>query len=381
VSATAQARAQAFGQAGLNGDDRVLPAIFFSAGVDPDMVRGSENREAESIDALIAAAKLRQLPVFCAREDFLQIFWAMLGEEVGETGWEIKRGTRPSVLVIGPQGSSGLGKTRLLQELARETLLNGHLPLLLSREVGIEPPQDVSQLAAGLAKAMVWLGCTVFGADEVFGSGLKGAIPADLTEMLQTTYYLARVVEELSGDAYKLRRAAARVSSAFTQTSLVVVLIDDMGPACEPLLDALFKDQNGLNKWGLGEEDSPVPVVLVMLGDDKSKLRSDIGSGVYAFNHEWLAFRKLEPFKRHGEDMLAYELVLLNPFKNNVAASQPLVFRRYKDEPARWQHAAELAHQSLRGLPRFFSDVVFDEFVRQARRDDIVVSADDGLQF
>lgn len=377
VVATARARQLAFAET-PGGADWALPAVFFSAAVDAGALRCSPDAGAKHLDDLVDEARWNQVPVFCARESFLQTFWAMLGN----AGWEELPGRRPSVLAIcADAAQSGLGKTRLLEELAREALLGGHLPLVVSSSRD-NAPRDVRRLAQNLALAIRKLGAVLKIEDDL-GGGLTKLARQDRTDPLGTDGELSpgeevpELAEQLEQDAEQLRQAAADTYSVFNEDSRVVLLIDNLGEASDELLKKLFDRENGLDRNGLGSSARPVPVVLVVLTDDKPGIRRDLRTG--RKSESWLVSQQLLAFDQGGEDMLAYELVLLHPFHSaldNTQLQHPWIFNRADGRQERNEKHARI---TLEGKPAYFKEDRFELFVKLGIEHEVLTTADDGI--
>ncbi|HEY5394732.1 MAG TPA: CHAT domain-containing protein [Trebonia sp.] len=383
VTATAQARRFAFTEGEPDDSDWALPAIFFSAAVEPQQVTRDSDPAAEAINHLMATATLDIGPVFCAREHFLQAFWAMLGDRAGEsgrTGWEPQRGNHPSVLVaLADSGQAGVGKTRLLQQMAKEALQNGHLPLMIGMDKG---PCNVGELAKAMGEAMESLAFTVLGVGEDFGSGLRALFSNDPPPSSQAVAYLA---DALARDSDELRAEAIReYGSLFSEASRVVVLIDNLDLESEPLLEALFAEFRGVGRglidYGFGvSKENPVPVALVVLTDGRKGIRKQLDGG--DIKRDWLVTKKLLPFDERGEDMLAYERVLLNPFKSGSGIMQtPWVFNRDL-QPDEWLRNVNLTRTILKGLPTSLTNAdVFDTYLQAAVRFEMLKRADEDIR-
>jgi hypothetical protein len=380
VTATAHARRIAFAENDTNSSDWALPAVFFSAEVEPDDVQRSPDPTAEQVNQIAVRAGLSNWqPVFCAREKFLRAFWAMLGDGTNWTGWEPSAGYRPSVLVAHARhGLSGVGKTRLLVQMAREALQNGHLPLMIGTDEQHPAPRDVRELAIDLAEAMRDLGRDLgvgsdFGGElqERFrddgdgGRGLEGQEISELADILDR-------------DTDQLREAATSAHHPlFTDESRVVVLIDNVGDECRQLLKALFAGRRGLNDWGLGvREGNPVPVVLVVLANENQGILEQLGAT--ASRPMWLYTQELQPFDDRGEDMLAYERILLNPSPNGSDLMKASwVFNR--DLPTDvWRKHAGFTRRTLQGLPSFFANQIkFQTYLDAGQTFEFLKNADD----
>jgi CHAT domain len=380
VAATAQARERAFAET-TSGADWALPTVFFSAGVDANEIRRSDDRAAKDFDTLTDNARWSQIPVFCARENFLQAFWAMIGDEP-TTGWEVRPGTRSSVLAVCARaGQSGVGKTRLLEELARQALLGGHLPLVIGANDENPPPGDVRGLAKGLASEMQRFGKKILETDISLGAELNRFSRRDPTKSpdedgeWSPSEEVAELAEGLEQDSAELRRAAIdRYPRLFTEGSRIVVLIDELGVTSDPLLTQLFDHDNGLNHNGLGSNQHPVPVVLVVLTDDKPGIRTDLLTG--SKSETWLVSRELLEFNEDGEDMLAYELVLLNPWRSggDEQLRQRWIFDRTNGQAGPAKHA----RIALKGKPAHFVDHHYELFINYGVLYNVLADANDG---
>jgi len=189
-----------------------------------------------------------------------------------------------------------VGKTRLLEELAREALRSGHLPLLLGTSSDDPAPRDLNQLARGLARAMRWLGLRVLRLDDAFGAQLNWMARRDLTENNSVPgEEIADLADALEIDSDRLRSAAkARYPALFADTSRIIMLLDNLGQASVPLLTDLFDRRYGFNAYGLGSSACPIPVVLVVEASHGPGIGRDLVSG--AKSEEWLISRELGPF-------------------------------------------------------------------------------------
>jgi hypothetical protein len=382
VAATAHARQRAFAETST-GVDWALPAVFFSAGVNPSMIARSDDPVAKDVDTIADNAEWTEIPVFCAREKFLQAFWGMIGDGQA-TGWEVRPGRQASVLTVcAGSDQSGVGKTRLLEELARQALVNGHLPLMIgTHNENDYPPRDIRGLAKALASEMRRFGEKILEIDtsrvgielSTFGRRDPTTALGEDSE-LSPADKVAELASRLELDSDELRSAAmARYPKLFTDASRIVVLIDELDKTSDPLLLQLFKKHDGLNRHGLGSADHPVPVVLVVLMDGKPGLRTDLLTG--RRSEPWLVTQKLEDFSHDGEDMLAYELVMLNPWRSNddEQLQQRWIFNRAMDEANRVKHA----RISLEGKPGSFVDVRYEKFVSLGVHWNVLTEANDG---
>jgi len=378
VAATAHARRLAFAET-PTGADWALPTVFFSEAVDANAIRRSDDPAAQYVDSFVDNARWKQIPVFCARENILQAFWAMLGNG-STTGWEVNPGRQPSVLAV-CASDKGVGKTRLLEHLAREALLSGHLPLMIGTNKAHPAPGDVLSLAERIVDAMQQLG-KVLKTDIPLGAELKKFARRDPTRALDPDILLssdeevAELAVQLEQDSDELRTAAAaKYPELFTDASRVVLLIDELGETSDTLLDKLFDHENGLDHNGLGSDRHPVPVVLVVLTDGAPGIRTDLLTGNKA--ETWLVSRELLGFNNGGEAMLAYELLLLNPWRRTGnELEQQWIFNR---EPAMETRNADHASYFLQGLPAYFETDRYMFFVQSGVINDVLKSAEDDI--
>lgn len=379
VTATAHARRVAFAENDANSSDWALPAVFFSAAVKPDQVQRTPDPTERQLNEITARAGLNKQPVFCAREKFLRAFWAMLGDGTNWTGWEPSPGYRPSVLVVHARdGQPGIGKTRLLIQMAREALQNGHLPLMIGMETQRPAPQSISGLATALAEAMRVLGRSL-GVGNDFGNDLRGLFHDDRQERRGFEgQEVADLVEALDRDADQLREAAAREHHPlFSDKSRMIVLIDNVGDQCRQLLEALFAEMRGLNDFGLGvSSNNPIPVVLVVLARENRGILEQLGAA--ASRPTWLFTQELHPFDEHGEDVLAYERILLNPSPSGTDLMKtPWVFNRSLDDDA-WDTNVGYTRRTLKGIPAFFDNqLVFNQYLDTGKTYRILINAED----
>ena len=212
------------------------------------------------------------------------------------------------------------------------------------------------------------LGQKVLGIGGDFGANVRALVRHDLTETRSVSRQeVADLAEKLALDADQIRREAvlSKYSPLFSEASRLVILIDKLGEESEELLEKLFHPTDGLDEFGLGTSaDQPVPLVLVVLTDGRTgHIRSKIDTQTVGGN--WLISHQLGPFKEQGEDALAYELVLLNPFRNSTdgLANTPWIFSRAK--PENYIQSIGIAKIELKGMPvSFVDEIAFDNFLQ-----------------
>jgi hypothetical protein len=121
-----------------------------------------------------------------------------------------------------------------------------------------------------------------------------------------------------------------------------------------------------LGDHGLGTQEEPVPVVLALTPSGEDNLLRDIAEG--RSNRPWLVMR-LRPFQADGEDLLAYEQVMLHPFNPGAregVSNRPWVFNRSLDR-AVWNDYVNEARSELGGWPSVFTDGALYRFLGMAR--------------
>jgi hypothetical protein len=322
-----------------------------------------------------ATLELRPLPLFCARERILGASWSMLTAFLDAED----RGPAPpptSALVLStPNTHTWIGKTRTLEEIARLALSNGCLPLLI-RPTPDDSPKDVRELAQMLADAF----------DLLVDQGLVAEVEATelrwLTQSLETGAVdlgaHRSVADELRRSPWRgLREAlcqdAATVLDAARAAhptlmgagARLIVLLDNLGQSSLPLLSAMF-GPGGVGPYGMGRKGQPIPLVAVMLGTGDD-IRRQIGDRVVD-TARWIDVHPLRPFSADGEeDLLAYESVLLYPFRgaDGSLASKPWVFNRALG-PDQWDAWTTYLRRNLEGLPGRFGKAPEFELVLDA---------------
>jgi CHAT domain-containing protein len=376
VTATAEARRFAFAETpGTAGVDWAMPAVFFSAGVDPDDVHYTEDRGRMLVDRWLGGLTEGK-PVFCAREAFFDTYWAMLSAGNGDrSGWERDDRTEPigSLVIAADDSKAGLGKTRLLEEFQRAALASGHLPLLVGSSNEEGPPSDVRRFVVALGQAFGDLTMDVLGLGPRHGRqlitlGRKLADPSKKAELAQDVMDALEYFGE--GHAFKaalqenaaglLEAARKKYPDVFTEASRVVVLVDDLGRQSVPLLTALI-ERKLLTNYGFGNGERLVPVIPVVL-TVRFENEQDIRRRLYESNdRSSLGVLHLTPFDANTEeDLLAYERVLLHPFwdRGPDNLKKRWVFARDLDDD-RWKKWTGHLRNLLEGTPARFHDRVY----------------------
>ncbi|MEV6286246.1 CHAT domain-containing protein [Kribbella sp. NPDC051770] len=383
VRATAEARAAAFAttEDPVAGMDWALPAVFLSSQVPTDyrpLDTTATQERWDELDGWIRGYDDGHLPVFCARENFLPPFRRMFEPGTKKYGLAAYTGSQ----------LKGTGRTRLLRELAAHALRDGHLPLLLTSD------RDHPRTASGLGKLFLdeisRVRVNVLGIDEEDTQLL--ALEADARDRLELNVRMAleRAGEvtslvlnrALQTDLKNLRRDVARQIPYFAGLqSRIVVLMDDIDEY-GGLLDDLLDRTNGLfTPYGLGTKALPVPVVLTWAhgrsGDQW--VRSLIPNQQ---EHPWLEVVELAPFSTvNGEDLMAYQTVLLHPFAGAGVAADHVLGKSWVFNPdvgqALFHAVRNNARNTLKGIPFNFHQPAYEIWVELAQQTGFVVPARD----
>jgi hypothetical protein len=369
VAAVAEGRGAGLYGSGDPADraDWALPALYLAEDVAPDYAPVDDAAQA-AIAARIGSYELQGDPVFCGRRRFMEQLERVLGP--GEL----------QALVAYTDGKRAqIGKTRLIHEMARHALRDGHVVVMVPAKgaLGSGPPTRVGALAAELLYAIgetrrrfglafdagseilaqiEAASGTQLGIDEVEEERRMSRLTTFLTlfegelQAVQLREALAFDLKQLIGDA----RASG--DPAITAGSKALVLLDsvdrwDIGPggAAEALFGTL------VTGTGLGVPGEDVPVVMTCA-------LNDLGGDAMAAELErsaserWKRWERLGPFAEDdGEDRLAYEWVLLNPRPNlpwDVAANVHVP----ADPDGDW---IDVFRMSIEGVPGNLSDKSF----------------------
>ena len=321
VVATAEARRATVSQ-GRSADESVdwaFPALFAAEQVRPSYAPVSQGaadgRTPE--ETWIDGYKLKRDLVFCGRNDFFNAYYGFFAPNPRR------------VLTIVTDGQSGVGRKRLLFELATQMLRDGHIPIILvSENPAWKPPQSLQTLAAMLAKdvrrvrGIMELGSApdsqlaLLLQDRSGASaglpmlhdairddlGLDGELtPAALRRALQ--FDLRRLVKDARRHHESVRRAEGRA-----------VIVLDQAEQYGPLLGDVIYEM--LDEYGFGTKDEPVPSVLaVAMGGPSATIVQDTLERAASWS--WMCQLQLKPFDfETEEDLLAYSWILLNPPPN-----------------------------------------------------------------
>jgi CHAT domain len=322
VAATAEARRATVTQ-GSSAEDSVdwaFPTLFMAEQLDPGyspVPPGSVLQETKQ-EAWITSYNLSTNPVFCGRNEFFKAYYGFFGPNP-------KR-----VLAIKATADAGVGKTRLLKELGKQMLRDGHVPVMLTSDSQKwTPPTSLQALARSMDRAIKrtrrHLGFESATDSQLTllmnwitdpDSSQPPAVP-DLDYWLgdsgEMTSLALRLTLQL--DLSQLMKDA-RANEFIRQSNGQAMVLLDSAEQYGPLQDELLSGDL-LDGWGLGNEAEPVPVVLAFAGTQPAGV--EVMSVVEKVRQTWFNPLPLAPFD-HGseEDLLAYCWIALNPFSTRL---------------------------------------------------------------
>jgi hypothetical protein len=351
VAATAEGRWAALIDGIPETVDWAFPTLFMAQDVDAAYVP-VKRKSGEEDPGVVLRNRIKDYgvpdyPVLCGRYEFFRAYERMLDE-----GW--------SVLAIWTkQDIRGIGRTRLLQELAAQAMCDGHVPCLVTpplprrddkhrwyprfvnptdlaieilraiaharKHFALDPP-----LESGLFKALeMLLEKNPPDNYDLVKSGLEGSswkrYDYIMEHMRDYTMENARGLEVLSlgdvtprnylaEDFAKLIQDARDAHETVGDDSRVILLLDevhDFGGALKDLLDTWI-DRNGL---GTDKERVPVILCYSLTSNTGETLKEAVERK--SRDGGWWS-KELAPFSQvDDEDMLAYEQFMLHLNPNN----------------------------------------------------------------
>jgi CHAT domain len=321
VAATAEARRATVSQ-GQSADESVdwaFPALFAAEQVDPEFapvpLGAASARTPE--ENWIQDYHLGRDPVFCGRNDFFRAYYGFFASSPRR------------VLAIVTDGQPGIGRTRLLLELATQMLRDGHIPIIVaSDDPGWQPPQSLQafgeklRFAIGEARRALHLGsgpegqlAMLLGDRSARGRGqpsLRREIEAEMRPGGELTPVALRLA--IQADLSRLVKDARKRHESIRRAEGRAVILLDLVEKYEKLLpDVIYQMLDGS---GFGTSDEPVPAVLALaMGQPTTTVVKDALERIAS--RSWLYQLQLKPFDSEtDEDLLAYSWILLNPPPN-----------------------------------------------------------------
>jgi hypothetical protein len=382
VRATAAARAAAFAdpEDPVRTIDWALPAVFLSSTVPTDFrpLDGDAMRQRwTEIQGWVKWYDGDFKPVFCGREPFMPLFHRIFGPHADKHG----------LAVYTASSLQGIGRTRLLRELAAHALRDGNLPLLLTSDKGIS--HTVVELANSFAQELARVREDVLHLDESEPSqllALNDAAPDKLKARVRAALKpggadvtALAVRRALQADLETLRRDARELPHF--AASQAVVLMDDVDLYGELLAEMI--DPYGLfTPWGLGTNNDPIPVVLTWAhGRNGQQWLSPFVPGQQVL--PWLEVAELRPFSAdNGEDMMAYQTVALHPFAAATKTEGSVLRTAWAFTPDRHDDVLRVAirgnlRNNLQGIPDNFHKPAWEAWLVLAETAGCVAPARD----
>jgi hypothetical protein len=357
--------------------DWAFPAIFLAEQVDPAFtpITAKKDDTAELIVTLTKNFNLADKLVFCHRLEFFQAYEKLFSS------------VHKPVLVAYVKGRErGLGKSRLLKELAAHAIRDGHIPVfLIHGSDKSNYPKNLEQLRCALADQLdrtaecydlegaVWKLLALRPDDTGRIDSQSEDLPQKIRNYLVThdhTLSLYLLFWALREDLNTLV-AQARVKNHYVreQNGHAILLLDDVDAFGKEFLEDCF-DENAkvLTSYGLGKDEiNLIPLVMTVNYDgapgealhEPFKDRSN--------SYPWLRALELKPFDEAGdEDLLAYQQVYLNPYELQVKPvpdisnfSLVINFAAKKKNPEVWESWRTLLSTIIKGIPSRMKDPYF----------------------
>lgn len=340
-----------------------LPAVYLSPDVPADHVPVDTTGSAAAIER-VRLYSLDDDPIFCGRRAFTDLFERLMDPN---DGLEVVVGYTERRL-------PGVGKTRLLEELAARALRRGHVVIVISDDGPTKnaPPTTVGQLAVELLRAIdatrrhfrldrrtdgILLGELAIAMDRPnpLAGTPEAGIPAALQRFLQAC---ARSEQCDDLDPHTLREALLADLKA---------LIHDARNGPDPTVDAdsrVILMLGGIERWdrardalfesllestGVGDAEEAMPVFLTCEMDVAAEALSE--ERQRSLRTRWKQFELLAPFDVE-ERILACQWVLLHP---RPGLHDPYSRQAYaaRDLEGSWRTSFG---KFLKGLPSEFDD-------------------------
>ena len=366
--------------------DWAFPTLFLAESVPPDVHTTPPPPGIRLTETWLDGYGLRASPVFCGRFELLEAFTTALSDP------------NHRVLAVYTEEKNHnnfkFGKTHLLTELTARALGAGHIPCLMTGNPAQDPPRDLRALLAEIGAAILSvrgiLGVTsaspeqiplllsedspldLLAQDAALIVGIKKRIAADRARFPDSlSPHVVRLAIEhdlglLIADA---RAAHPTIVRPTSRALLLFDDVDDYADALDPLLRTVIGNS------GLGTPSEPFPVVLTFL---YGSLQKDALKEVYERKKGAWMVHALNEFSS-GEDLLAYERLLMNPLDSahpSVHAAVPRAFNYRLDSHAIAR--GERGFQKiLKGVPSLATSDLFHDVADLAQEDGFVVSADD----
>jgi hypothetical protein len=367
--------------------DWAFPTLFLAEAIPPDIHSSPPAPGVQLVEAWLDGYDVRAIsPVFCGRFELLEAFATVLADPAHR------------VLAVYTENDSDqikFGKTRLLNELTVRALGAGHVPVVLSFTRDQDPPRnlrallqeigsailsvrDILEIASPSAEEQIPLlidrkkPLGLVAEDPRLVVGIKRRIESDQArspDVLSPQVVRLAVEHDLGLLLADARVAHPTILRASSRAVLLLDDVDDYGDALDPLLRTVIGNS------GLGSPSEPLPVVLTFL---YGGLQKDALKEVYERKKGAWMVHALNEFS-DGEDLLAYERLLMNPFNDARAAGQATIPRafNYRLDAKQTARGERGFRKILKGVPSLATSDLFHDVAELAQEDDFVVSADD----
>lgn len=331
IEATEKARRATFFK-GANPNESIdwaFPAVFMASAVNEDYAPVNKDMQdaTQQIASWIHDFGLKDEPIFCGRDEFFEEFNKLLFTP----GPQDKKERERNLAVRVKNQNEGVGRTRLLKELAIQALLAGHIPVLIQDTY----PTSLEEFVRVVHEKLKTIR-TILEIPLTSQLGMLRQLP-DVDELLdkdirqelkenKSVGLPPRAVRRALELDFKQLAAEAQRQYPFLKEAggRAVVLLDDVhkyGAFASVLLN---RDQL-MSANGFGTRLEPVPVVMTVSisTDSEGKIPVPSDSALSqlldeAAGRKWLIDRELAVFRENDEEMLAYEWVLLNPLEKKI---------------------------------------------------------------
>jgi CHAT domain len=386
IAAASQARSAALseGERAYKSADWALPVLFMAEAVEPDHVpvllpAPPEAGSHTGVDERIAVYDVERKPVFCGRHEFFDAYHELVQP--------VAKGRCSVLAAYSETVESGLGHSRLLQELTAQAVRDHHIPCLIgSDQPGWRPPTSRNELIAAFYDAIIqarqaFLQSVAFRSQlnvlrEKSGKELRSCraldleVKATLSERAGHELTVSAVRMALKKDLDKLRSDVSErcpdVAGAGGQVLFLFDKVDQYAAALDDLLSGL------LGPNGLTASAPPVPVIMTLTASG-TLLQSFVRN---AERHRpWLRPIPLKPFGRKGnEDLMECERVLLHPY---LARPEKATKAWMINWGANLEGLEEFHTDHLQGIPGHYTLPSLYAYLIESIREGIILPADD----
>jgi len=387
VKAATDARRAAFADGTPKTIDWAYPAVFFAEHVPSGFAPVSPAKDNEQVPSQIWIDKyeVERKPVFCGRQEFFDAYEQMFAEQAA----------RP---VIAAYGEPKSGKSRLIFELTAQALRDGHVPIVVASDDRTwEPPRNSGEFISQLVQAILFAYRT-FGIDPPGGLLLQELEPFDRTNprlpkslgpyLKDRTSATALMIQMLlQEDLGPLIRAArAKHPAVGRAKGLPILMLDAIDKYDKELLSDLFNakvlgtDGFGPLRAEPGDLDRELRIPVVLTFDYMSGPALEILKSIVEAKgaRKWLSILPLTRFRDDGEDLLAYERVLLHPHDKALlegVSDKPIAVSDKVDAGLdRWHLTFR---RILKGRPTALSEADLYALADQAKEEGYYQFADD----